>query len=99
MYTPGERYVLAGISRQMTLDLANKLAIPAIEGDIDLFDAANADEMFLTSTSLCIAGVRRFNGAMIGDGRAPGPVTKRLIDAYIAEVGCDFVKQYLDRLT
>ena len=99
LYTPSERYVLPGISRQMTLDLARKLAIPVIEGDIDLFDAANAEEMFLTSTSLCIAGVRSFNGARIGDGRAPGPITKRLTDAYIAEVGCDFVKQYLDRLS
>ena len=98
LYTPSERYVLPGISRQMTLDLARRLAIPAIEGDIDLFDAANADEMFLTSTSLCIAGVRSFNGAKVGDGRPPGPVTKRLIDAYVAEVGCDFVKQYIDRL-
>jgi branched-chain amino acid aminotransferase len=99
LFTPGERYILQGISRQMTLDLASKLAIPVIEGDIDLFDAANAEEMFLTSTSLCIAGVRSFNGAKIGDGQVPGPITKRLIDAYVAEVGCDFVKQYLDRLT
>jgi branched-chain amino acid aminotransferase len=99
LYTPSERYVLPGISRQMTLDLARKVAITAIEGDIDLFDAANAEEMFLTSTSLCIAGVRSFNGAKIGDGRAPGPITRRLIDAYIAEVGCDFVQQYLDRLS
>ena len=99
LYTPGERYVLAGISRQMTLDLAAKLGIPAIEADIDLFDAENADEMFLTSTSLCIGAVRSFNGAKVGDGCAPGPITKRLIEAYIAEVGCDFVKQYLDRLS
>lgn len=98
LYTPRERYVLPGVSRQMTLDLASKLAIPAIEDDIDLFDAANAEEMFLTSTSLCIAGVRSFNGALVGDGRPPGPITKRLIDAYIEEVGCDFVKQYLERL-
>jgi branched-chain amino acid aminotransferase len=98
LFTPSERYVLPGISRQMTLDLARRLAIPAIEGDIDLFDAENAEEMFLTSTSLCLAGVRSFNGAQVGGGRPPGPVTKRLIDAYIAEVGCDFVKQYLDRL-
>ena len=27
--------------------------------------------MFLTSTSLCIAGVRSFNGAKVGDGRVP----------------------------
>jgi len=99
LYTPSERYVLAGISRQMTLDLAGKLAIPAVEGDIDLFDAANAEEMFLTSTSLCIAAVRSFNGARVGCGCTPGPITKRLIDAYIAEVGCDFVQQYLDRLS
>lgn len=70
LYNPSERYVLAGISRQMTLDLAHKLDITVIEGDIDLFDAENADEMFLTSTSLCIAGVRTFNGAKIRDGQA-----------------------------
>jgi branched-chain amino acid aminotransferase len=99
LYTPSERYVLPGVSRQMTIDLAHQLSIPVIEGDIDLFDAANAEEMFLTSTSLCIAGVRRFNGAKVGDGGVPGPITKRLTDAYIAEVGCDFVKQYLDRLS
>lgn len=98
LYTPSERYVLPGVSRQMTFDLARKLGIPVIEGDIDLFDAANADEMFLTSTSLCIGAVRSFNGANVGDGRVPGPVTRRLTDAYIAEVGCDFVQQYLDRI-
>ena len=99
LYTPGERHVLAGVSRQMTIDLANKLGVPLIEGDIDLYDAANADEMFLTSTSLCIAPVRSFNGAQVGCGCVPGPVTKQLTDAYIAGVGCDFVKQYLDRLS
>jgi branched-chain amino acid aminotransferase len=99
LYTPGERYVLQGVSRQMTFDLARQLEIPVTEGDIDLFDAANAEEMFLTSTSLCIAPVRRFNGTPVGDRRTPGPITKRLTDAYIAAVGCDFVKQYLDRLS
>jgi branched-chain amino acid aminotransferase len=98
LYTPSERYVLAGVSRQMTLDLARKLDIPMMEGDLDLYDAASADEIFLTSTSLCIAGVRSFNGAKVGDGRARGPITQRLTDAYIAAVGCDFVKQYVDRL-
>jgi branched-chain amino acid aminotransferase len=96
--TPSERYVLPGVSRQMTIDMAAKCGIPFAERDIDVFDAANADEMFLTSTSLCICPVRRFNGQEIGDGKVPGPVTKRLTDAYIADVGCDFVKQYLDRL-
>ena len=30
--------------------------------------------------------MRSFNVAKIGDGCAPGPITKRLTDAYIAEV-------------
>ena len=87
LFTPSERYVLQGVSRQMTLDLARKLAIPVIEGDIDLFDAANAEEMFLTSTSLCIGAVRSFNGAPVGDGQVPGPVTKRLIEDFDRATG------------
>ena len=54
--------------------------------------------MFLTSTSMCIMPVRSFNGGKIGDGKIPGPVTARLTAAYSKEVGCDFVRQYLDRL-
>jgi branched-chain amino acid aminotransferase len=98
--TPRARYVLPGVSRQMTIDLATQLGIPCEEADIDLYDAANAEEMFLTSTSLCILPVRQFNGAPVGATAwmGTGPVTQRLIDAYAAEVGCDFVKQYLDRL-
>jgi branched-chain amino acid aminotransferase len=98
--TPRERYVLPGISRQMTIELAEKLGISCVETDIDLYDAANADEIFLTATSLCILPVSRFNGQPVGQSewQGPGPVTRRLIDTYIAEVGCDFVQQYLDRL-
>jgi len=98
--TPRARYVLPGVSRQMVIDLASKLRIPCEEADIDLYDAATADEMFLTATSSCILPVSVFNGAPVGNGpwRGAGPVTKRLTDAYIAEVGCDFVQQYLDRI-
>ena len=98
LQTPREKFVLPGVSRQMTIDMARKLAIPFAECDIDMFDAATADEMFLTSTSLCILPVSRFNGQAVANGTIPGPVTKRLIDAYVAEVGCDFVAQYLRHL-
>ena len=96
--TPRERYVLPGISRQATIDLARQLLIPFDEKDLDLYDAYTADECFLTSTSLCICGVRSLNGRTFGAGRVPGPVTERLIDAYTEMVGCDFVAQYLARL-
>ena len=58
MRTPRERYVLPGVSRQATVDLAAELGIPCAEDDIDLYDAYTADEIFLTSTSLCICPVR-----------------------------------------
>jgi branched-chain amino acid aminotransferase len=96
--TPRERYVLPGVSRQATIDLARQLQIPFEEKDLDLYDAYTADECFLTSTSLCICGVRSLNGRTFGAGRMPGPVTQRLIDAYKEMVGCDFVAQYLARL-
>jgi len=96
--TPRERFVLPGVSRQATIDLARQLQIPFEEKDIDLYDAYTADECFLTSTSLCICGVRSLNGRRFSAGRVPGPVTQQLIGAYKEMVGCDFVAQYLARL-
>ncbi|MGH6959110.1 MAG: aminotransferase class IV [Dongiaceae bacterium] len=96
--TPEERYVLPGISRATVLELAREIGVPCAETGIDLFDAYNADEAFLTSTSLCICPVKSVNGATISDGKVPGPVTKKLSDAYVKFVGYDFVAQYLKRL-
>ena len=96
LVTPRENFVLPGVSRQTVIDLAHQLDIPFREADIDLFDAYNADEAFITSTSLCICPVTSFNGVTVGDGKAFGPVTRRLTDAYVDMVNCDFVGQYLD---
>jgi branched-chain amino acid aminotransferase len=98
LQTPRERYVLPGVSRQATIDLARQIEIPFEENDLDLYDAYTADECFLTSTSLCICGVRSLNGRTFAAGQVPGPVTQRLTDAYKEMVGCDFVAQYLRRL-
>ena len=83
LYTPKEQYVLAGMSRETVIVLARELGIPVLEKDLDLFDVSVAEEAFLSSTSICICGVRSVNGNQIGDGCVPGPVTKRLIEAYI----------------
>lgn len=93
--TPKERYVLPGVSRQTAKDLATAQNLRVEEADIDLYDATNADEMFITSTSFCICPVGSFNGNVIGDGAVPGPITKNLIDAYVDYVGCDWYGQYL----
>lgn len=92
--TPRTRNVLPGISRATVIDIARSLGLEVQETDLDLFDAAIADEMFITSTSLCICPVASFNGRKIGEG-VPGPLTQRLTSKYIELVGCDFVAQYL----
>ena len=97
MATPREQYVLPGIARETTMELAHELQLPLAEKDIDLFDAYTADEAFVTSTSFCICPVASINGSRIGDG-VPGPVTDRLQRAYSGLVGIDFVAQYLSRL-
>jgi branched-chain amino acid aminotransferase len=97
LLTPREKFVLPGVSRATVIELAGKLGIPCREADLDLYDAYNADEAFITSTSLCICPVASVNGMAPAAG-IYGPVTKRLIDAYVDLVDCDFVQQYLDRL-
>ena len=77
--------------------LCGALAIPCREADLDLVDAATADEIFMTSTSLCICPVRSIAGRAL-PGPLPGPVTLRLSEAYAHEVDCDFVAQYLRHL-
>ncbi len=96
--TPREQYVLAGISRETTIELAQGLNIEVHEADVDLYDAYTADEAFVTSTSFCICPVSSVNGSTIGDGGVPGPVTDRLQKAYSDLVGIDIVGQYLTRL-
>jgi branched-chain amino acid aminotransferase len=96
--TPQGRYVLEGVSRQTVMELARVLKLPVEERDLDLYDAYTADEVFLSSTSLCLCGVVSVNGKSIGAGKVPGPVTARLLKAYSDLVGCDIAGQYLARL-
>lgn len=95
LYTPKDQYVLCGISRETVIEEAAKLGIPVVKEDLDLYDAYNADEVFITSTSFCICPVRTVNGVTVGDGSISGPLTKRLTDAYIELVNFDFVGQFL----
>jgi branched-chain amino acid aminotransferase len=96
--TPHERWVLPGISRETVIGLCGELALPCREADLDLYDAAAADEIFMTSTSLCIRPVRSIGGRAL-PRPIPGPITARLAAAYAASVDCDFVAQYLKHLS
>lgn len=94
LMTPRAEFVLPGISRDVVMQLATELDIPCHESDMSLYDAYNADEAFLTSTSLCLCPVRSINGTAMKDRAVPGPVTTRLTTAYRELVGFDFVEQY-----
>ncbi len=95
--TPHARWVLPGVSRAAVIALCGDLGIACAEADLDLYDAATADEIFMTSTSLCVCPVRSISGRLL-PGPVPGPVTRRLSEAYARQVDCDFVAQYLRHL-
>jgi branched-chain amino acid aminotransferase len=95
--TPQERFVLPGVSRQTIIGLSGELGIPCREADLDLYDAATADEIFMTSTSLCICPVRSIGGRTLS-APIPGPITRQLTEAYTRLVDCDFIAQYLQHL-
>ena len=98
LHTPRADFVLAGISREVIMELAGDLGIECREADLSLYDASNADEAFLTSTSLCLCPVRSINGTVMRANEIPGPVTARLMSAFKELVGFDFVDQYLRHL-
>jgi len=98
LLTPRSQYVLAGVSRQTVFELAEKINLEVIEDDLSPYDALNADEAFITSTSFCICPARSCNGKPIGNLDAPGPITRKLQQDFVELVDYDFVDQYLRHL-
>ncbi len=88
--------ILPGISRQTVIELAERLGIPFVERDFQVHSVMNADEAWLASTPFCLLPVTRINGVPIGDGK-PGPMLRRLLDAWSREVGVDIAAQILAR--
>jgi branched-subunit amino acid aminotransferase/4-amino-4-deoxychorismate lyase len=52
---------LAGITRESVIEIANKHFIPLLEGIYEMTDLTDADEIFLTSSSLGVAPVTTFD--------------------------------------
>jgi branched-chain amino acid aminotransferase len=96
-FTATERNVLGGITRSAIVELAHDLGIEVVEGDFTPYDVYAADEAFTCSTSPTIVPVRSLNGVQI-NGSIPGPLTLRLMKAWIDLVDVDFVSQALAHL-
>ncbi len=82
VYTPAEG-VLYGVTRLTMSELCDELGIHFHAARITAFDLFNADEVFTTSTSGGALPVREVAGRPTRLP-APGPVTRRLDEAYWA---------------
>ena len=94
LWTPSQRNILVGVSRQTVLELASELEIPAYERDFQVYNVYNADEAFFTVTSRCIIPVSHLNGIKIGH-QVPGPITEKLLKTWGDKVGVDIAQQAL----
>jgi branched-chain amino acid aminotransferase len=83
LWTPTLDRVLTGITRNCVLTLAGALGIEAREGSLRPEELADADEAFLTASSLPVQAIASFDGRPLREG-APGPVTRRIKEALLA---------------
>ena len=81
--TPPTERVLEGITRDSVLAIARAEGIEAREAHLTPDELADADEVFLTATSLPVLAVAEVNGARPRGG-APGPLTARMAAAVTA---------------
>ena len=87
--TPPEGNILEGVTRKVVFELCDQLGIPLIEQNFTMYDVAQADECFLTSSAICAMPVREIDSFQPKDS-LPGPITSHLIKAFVKETGFDF---------
>ena len=75
--------ILDGITRTIVMSLAQEEGLPVREGHYHVADLRQADECFLTNTSMEVMPVSRVDSFSIGDGR-PGPLTRRIQTRFAA---------------
>jgi branched-chain amino acid aminotransferase len=90
LWTPLDRNILEGITRKVVFELAGQMRIPFQIRDFTMYDVAQGDEFFLTSSATCVIPVREV-GALTPKVAVPGPITRRLIEAFAEETGFDFL--------
>jgi D-alanine transaminase len=84
--TPPEgAHILSGVTRQFVLNLARKNGIPVEERNIGLREFCQAEEVFLTGTTIEVLPVVRIDNAPVGSGQ-PGGVTKRLRTLFLEQI-------------
>jgi D-alanine transaminase len=83
--TPNGTGILPGTTRQLVLRLIGDLDLAWAETSVSLDELIAADEAILVGTTTEVLSIVRIDGQAVGGGR-PGPVARRLQDAYRAAV-------------
>ncbi|MBC2189280.1 D-amino-acid transaminase [Listeria booriae] len=80
-----DNLILSGITRQVILKVARDIGVPVAETGFTLTDLAAADEVFISSTTIEVTPIIEIDGKQVRDGKR-GPITKKIHDAFTAEV-------------
>jgi branched-chain amino acid aminotransferase len=81
---PLDAGILAGITREVVLELGRGLGLPVREEPLPVADLWGTDEAFLTSSTRELVPVRTVDRRAIAGGK-PGPITLRLLSAFREE--------------
>ena len=73
--------ILAGVTRAVVFELAEKLSIRTVERELIRHDIYTADECFLTGTAAEVIPAVQLDRRLIGHGQ-PGPITLQLIESF-----------------
>jgi branched-chain amino acid aminotransferase len=77
--------VLPGIARAVVMEVAGEAGISVADLPLTINDLLDADEVFLTNSSMQVMPVVRIEREAVGDEK-PGPITKQLSELYIQVV-------------
>lgn len=80
---PPTNAILNGVTRLTILRIAAEEGIEVEERPFSLDEAKSAREVFVSSATSFATPIVRIDATKIGDG-APGPLSRRLLDAYVA---------------
>ncbi|WP_438448670.1 D-amino-acid transaminase [Gorillibacterium sp. sgz5001074] len=83
---PANNLILHGITRAVVLQLAEENGLPLAEEAYTLHDLLEAEEVFITGTTTEVTPVVMVDRTPIAGG-TPGPVTRRLQQAFAARIG------------
>jgi len=82
---PANHFILNGISRRVMIEICNREEIPVIEEPFTIEELTQADEIFLTGTTVEVMPVVELAGKSINGGK-PGQLTRKLQELFKNEI-------------